>query len=371
MSTSNRNRIIVGAAALTAAGLIVGAVATSHDSARAKGNGQAIVDPSPTTTVGPSVGPAWRIERHDSTRRSSSSSSSSASTREGGSSSSSSSSSTSTSTPVPFKLCRNSTDPACGDLRWDPDPGPNAPMTANVRITPAHPAVGQKVTFTIQAHDPDSGKGGLRGWGFGDGSFVAVTGVYPGPCDRHGPWTPPARTATTWEETMTNTYRHAGTFRAAFLVFSATPGIAGCPDPYASSVRAEVTVPVSDHATQANENGASFGCDHGGWAALSDHFVQGEEQPPLRFQVGGDCPHGDPGHASVSADVTNQSDQTVFFPGGIDAVVHLAHNGAVQDVHVTDPGTRLAPGQHIHLSRPISADPTGGYGVTGTISYGF
>src|SRR5436305_1621490 len=83
----------------------------------------------------------------------------------------------------------------------------------------------------IIANDPDASRGGLGGWGFGDGPNVAVTGLYPGGCDRHGPWSPPARTPSTWEETLTNTYRHAGTFRASFIVRSATPGIAGCPDP--------------------------------------------------------------------------------------------------------------------------------------------
>jgi hypothetical protein len=363
---SNRNRIIIGAAALTVAGLIVGVVSTSHDAARAKSNGQIIADPSPTTTVGPSVGPAWRTERHDST--SNSSASASASAQGVGTSSSS----TSTTVVRPFNPCHNSTDPACGDFRWDPDPGPNAPMTADVRITPAHPAVGQKVTFTIRAHDPDASRGGLGGWGFGDGPNVAVTGLYPGGCDRHGPWTPPARTASTWEEALTNTYRHAGAFRASFFVRSATPDIGGCPDPYASNARAQIVVPVSDHATQDSQNSAGFTCEHGGPAVSGTHFTEGEEQPPLQFFVYGGCPHGDPSQAAVSADVTNQSGQTVLFPGGIDAVVHLYHEGSTEDVHVTDPGTTsLAPGQHVRLSRPVTVEAYGGYGVTGTISYSF
>ena len=360
-----RNRImIIATAVLLAAGLAVVVVTTTHSSAKAKGH--AIVESTPTTLPGFTHGDVDLLPDGTTTTTAK------PGTRGAGrSGTSTTTSTTGRPTPAP-ETCRNSTDPACGDFRWDPDPGPNAPLTADVRITPAHPAVGQKVTFTISAHDPDASRGGLGGWGFGDGPNVAVTGLYPGGCDRHGPWSPPARTPSTWEETLTNTYRHAGTFRASFIVRSATPGIAGCPDPYASGGTAEIVVNVSDHATQDSDNQAGFTCEHGGSSLSATHITEGEETPPLLFYVHGGCPHGDVSQAGLSADVTNRTDQTVFFPGGIDAVVHLAHNGAVQDVHVTDPGTtRLAPGQHVHLSRPISADPTGGYGVTGTISYGF
>ena len=62
----------------------------------------------------------------------------------------------------------------------------------------------------------------------------------------------------------------------------------------------------------------------------------------------------------------------MYLPHGFDAVVHLEHNGADQDVHVTDAATTsLAPGQHVRVNRHVDVEATGGYGVYGTITYGF
>src|SRR5206468_3019724 len=130
--------------------------------------------------------------------------------------------------------CHNSMDPACGPFRWQPSPARNAPMTATVTVRPAHPAVGQNVTFTVPASDPDGMQGGISSADFGDGVVVHENRALHR-CDRYGAWTPPSRSGKTWRETLSAVYKTAGTYRASIAVFSATPGVAGCSDPYASS----------------------------------------------------------------------------------------------------------------------------------------
>ncbi|HWW53632.1 MAG TPA: hypothetical protein VNY84_07680 [Acidimicrobiales bacterium] len=266
------------------------------------------------------------------------------------------------------EMCRNSTDPACGAFRWDPVPRPNAPMTAVVEVSPAHPAVGQKVTFTIRAHDPDASQGGMVAWGFGDGAQVHVEALRAH-CEQYGPWTPPAAVGQDWVTTQTWVYRQVGNFSPSFTLASTTPGIGGCPDPYASVATATTTLAVTQEATQDSQYSADFWCDPSTRIAGA-RYEQTDE--PLKFSVEGSCPQYDPAQASVSADVTNVGDQPVYFPGGVDVVVHLDHGDTQHDVHLTDPATTtLAPGDHVHLSKHVDVERTGSYWVGGTIRYRF
>ena len=121
---------------------------------------------------------------------------------------------------------------------------------------------------------------------------------------------------------------------------------------------------------QQSQNAGFFSCD--GPSGSATHFSSDEEQPPLLFYAYGSCPHGDPSQATAYADLTNQGDQTVVFPKGVDVVVHLDHNGTRQDVHLTDPAiTSLAPGQHVRVSNHIDVERSGSYGVSGTVTYEF
>ena len=119
---------------------------------------------------------------------------------------------TATTTPA----CRNSRDERCGTFRWDPDPGANVRLTAEVTVQPAAPRVGQAVTFTVVVVDTDAApisdmSGCGQGPGFGDG-------VEPGDCmpmcarTQYGPWSPPARQRGEKTFTYTHTYDRAGSF---------------------------------------------------------------------------------------------------------------------------------------------------------------
>jgi hypothetical protein len=177
-----------------------------------------------------------------------------------------STSTSTTPTPAPTTTttvsCRNSTDPRCGAFRWDPDPGPNAPFDVSVSFTPAHPHVGEQVTFFVRAVDPDA----KWVWGvardFGDpGGAVAIDGssmiadAYPDYCApaKYGPWTPPPRRSSDEtfgypERGVTHTYTAPGTYKARWSLRSDSTAC-GLHEPYGSFGSESVTVDVQPAET--------------------------------------------------------------------------------------------------------------------------
>ena len=344
--------VIAGALTVGTVGAVAGSSGTHHTHI-AKGLGVAASGqaPTPTATDAPAVGETKFAHAPTSTT------------------------SQATSTTAGKRTATKSST-TTGDVQLAPaahfvhGPEANQPMTATLTISPAHPAVGEKVTFTIHGHDPDAAQGWINEWTYGDGPTVIVDALRP-TCDHPDGWTPAPGGPHDWDVTQTWTYHGAGTFHASFNVLSATPGVGGCPDPYASSAVAAGDVTVTPQAIQGSANDAGFTCSPP-TAISAVHFEEGQEQPPLDFHVYGGCDNPSEGQGNLRADLTNQTDQTVYFPQGIDVVVHLDHNGQRQDVHVTDPSTTsLAPGQHVELRKVVSVDRTGGYDVTGTVTYAF
>ena len=135
--------------------------------------------------------------------------------------------------PTTVPACRNSFDSACGEFRWDPDPGPNAPLNvAFVNAADTIPAgdyvfraswsdEDASMTYADFAHDDEP----LLG--------QACTAEA-----RFGPWTPPPRAGGSGEvsEMFTLTPgEHTITVQAA---------TADCNNPYASEATVEVVVTV-------------------------------------------------------------------------------------------------------------------------------
>lgn len=91
---------------------------------------------------------------------------------------------------APTLVCRNSTNPDCGEFYWDPDPGPNAPLTIEIEMDPINPEPGKPVTFTITVDDPDAVVSA-------DGIIVRMdqTAYVHPDCRglRYGPWDTPAK----------------------------------------------------------------------------------------------------------------------------------------------------------------------------------
>ena len=142
--------------------------------------------------------------------------------------------------PPPTALqCRNSRDPACGQFRWDPDPGGNADLEITVAAPQAVKA-GETVTFTVTVRDPDH---------IVTGNCTSVRGAQgegfpcsPPDCPpAYGPWTPPPRQAGSRTFTFTGTYG-VGTHEVAFTFHTDRDG---CQDPYGSFRTQRVAVQVT------------------------------------------------------------------------------------------------------------------------------
>ena len=144
--------------------------------------------------------------------------------------------------------CRNSGNPACGPFRFDPQPGPDNPMFVHIVVGPPSPVAGQEVVFTVTLTDPDgvSRAGSTYNWG---DSGVGESSVDP--CEKFGPWDPPARDPARATEILTlrHTYAQPGTYKVVFFFtgdpFDCVDSVTGRGDrPYASSASGTVTIEV-------------------------------------------------------------------------------------------------------------------------------
>jgi hypothetical protein len=148
--------------------------------------------------------------------------------------------SSSETTSIPYSTttvnaaCHNSVDPACGPIRYNP-PITNEPARLVITsVVPALPKVGQNVTFTLRATDPDSKFSDSSIWcngggvSFGDGSAGMVciadcTG--PG----FGTWDPPEPKPSDLTFHSDHTYLRAGTFDVKITVEADVCGVRPSP----------------------------------------------------------------------------------------------------------------------------------------------
>jgi hypothetical protein len=117
--------------------------------------------------------------------------------------------------------CHNSYDPACGPLRYAP-PLTNEPARLEITsVTPAVPKVGEMVTFTLRARDPDSlfsastvwcNGGGRAGSTFGDGEGGGQVCIADCVGAGSGTWDPPAPQPSDLTFHSDHVYKRAGTF---------------------------------------------------------------------------------------------------------------------------------------------------------------
>ena len=138
------------------------------------------------------------------------------------------------------RVCLNSYDPACGAFYWDPAPGSNAPMDMTIQASSTTLTVGETVTVTGTATDPDAQIMCHQvEWGPTYIYFAAMTRA------KFGRWETPEKKPGHVTETVSHVYDTPGTYRIAFEAISG-----GCPDlwanPYTSQGTASVTVTVVD-----------------------------------------------------------------------------------------------------------------------------
>lgn len=148
-------------------------------------------------------------------------------------------------------VCRNSFDARCGPFRWDPDPGPNQPSSAQITFSPVNPHVGEQVSFRVTFTNPDGpADSGETHMYYGDGMAVWLTSdppwVWGGDCKTlYGPWTPPRREANSVSFDMGRyPYSAAGTYA---VTVTGDLGFGRCdqPNPYRDPKSASTTITVS------------------------------------------------------------------------------------------------------------------------------
>lgn len=137
-------------------------------------------------------------------------------------------------TVPPGPACRNSTDPACGEFRWDPAPAANQDLTAAFVDVPATVTAGEPTTFFVAWSDPDAT--------LAYDMFSADNALLAQPCqieNRFGPWTPPPTEPGSGELSYTHTFEAPGTYTVAVALATGA-----CDSPYNSqgTVYLDVTV---------------------------------------------------------------------------------------------------------------------------------
>jgi hypothetical protein len=139
-------------------------------------------------------------------------------------------------------VCRNSTNPSCGPMFYDP-PITNAPATITVSTSPPVPRVGDVVTFTVHVADPDTpiSESPCVEYTFGERAEVGGTCAAHCPAIpvRYGAWEPPPARPGDSTFKMEHVYATAGIFEAKFEV------TVGMCNPRASSATADVPMEIA------------------------------------------------------------------------------------------------------------------------------
>ncbi|MFP5318654.1 MAG: hypothetical protein ACLGI2_10215 [Acidimicrobiia bacterium] len=138
--------------------------------------------------------------------------------------------------------CTNSSEAACGPFRWEPDPGPNAPLVVTVTATPRSDDP-RTFDFVVVYEDPDATiREDCRMGDFGDGGTVAATScAVPACLATYGPWKPPAKEPGYAEALASHTFPGPGTYTVRFS--AASGGMCGHPYASTGTGSAKVVVP--------------------------------------------------------------------------------------------------------------------------------
>lgn len=151
--------------------------------------------------------------------------------------------------PTTTTTCRNSFDPACGPLVWDPQPGPYE-VEVYAREVPATAVVGEPVTLAVEYVEPAGGTavGACAWWTVEDPGVVNTSSCeeVAHACDRHGPHDPPlpSRDRVPVEREVTFTTPGEHTVRVSGHTATHLPD--GCANPYLNSIQRTYTVVVSE-----------------------------------------------------------------------------------------------------------------------------
>ncbi len=121
-------------------------------------------------------------------------------------------------TPTTARVCRDSSQPACGPFRWDPVLAANQPLVASFSSAPTTAVAGQTVTFEVAWSDGDAKLSSDR---FStDGTRIGSSCMLVA---RYGPWTPPARIGGSGTLSYPTTFAEPGTYEVGVELSTSNP----------------------------------------------------------------------------------------------------------------------------------------------------
>lgn len=147
-----------------------------------------------------------------------------------------------TTTTTALDDCLDRNDPACGPFRYEPEPGPNAPLEISISVDPPSPVVGDDVIITVAFTDADGVPvTNCGGFDTGEGIPIQDDCAVPVCAERFGPTSPPAPQGGTRFVTIPHVYEQPGTYN---ITASGQSNSVFCDHPYGSSAVARVPVAV-------------------------------------------------------------------------------------------------------------------------------
>lgn len=154
---------------------------------------------------------------------------------------------TTTAAPPTTTACRNSTDPACGEFSWDPQPGPYEVEVYAVS-TPIAATAGEPVTFAVDYVDPagPDAQGACLNWWVSDPAVVNTSSceVIATSCARTGPHDPPAPSSERIPLERTITFETPGEHEVRIEGNIGTHLADGCESPYRNTFTRTFTITV-------------------------------------------------------------------------------------------------------------------------------
>ncbi len=147
-----------------------------------------------------------------------------------------------TTTTTALDDCLDRNDEACGPFRYEPEPGPNAPLEISISVTPARPVVGEEAVITVVFTDTDALPiTNCGGFDTGEGIPIQDDCAVPVCAQRFGPTSPPAPQGGTRTVTIPHVYEQAGTYN---ITASGQSSSVFCDHPYGSSAASRFPVSV-------------------------------------------------------------------------------------------------------------------------------
>lgn len=141
-------------------------------------------------------------------------------------------------TAPPTTVCRNSAEPSCGPLVWDPAPANQGPGVVVVESV-EEAVVGRPVRLVVAVEDPDGGAGDgtCEDWSSSDPGVIATGSCtdVPEACTRFGPHDPPVPSPARTTHGTTVTFTEVGVQTVTVSGFTPDTLPDGCPNPYHST----------------------------------------------------------------------------------------------------------------------------------------